>query len=482
MPVALRTRDSAANAVDDRTVDFCSPRGPFPAARFRLQSRGRGTRLGHGLPAPATVDVHSGCINVMEATRFVVRPVAQTATKNRLGPICREVPEPSLQAGAPHSPEPMPLELPPAAMPSIVTPPLPAESAGGCNMTSGAPNFMPRRNPFSSSLARLSMPPSVRSWTAVTFSSLSPAKPTRTHRRQIGDVGDARMVSSFSTWRLVFAPSTPEVNRVRVQQPWGGRGTLHSSDIAKCGASGQTDVTRRDKLIASPQPASSHADALFRCEWGRIPRQSPHLILFAQVPRLKMVIGNIYVIAAVAVTGGGLFGFDISSLSAQLGEQAYKCYFNQGPHGPPFDTEPCSGPRELVQGGITASMSAGSWLGALISGPLSDRLGRKYSIMVGCIIWLIGSTIICASQNIGMLIAGRIINGLCVGIESAQVPVYIAEISPPSKRGRFIGMQQWAITWGILIMYYISYGTSFIGEQTPPAGRRRRGASPGASR
>lgn len=80
---------------------------------------------------------------------------------------------------------------------------------------------------------------------------------------------------------------------------------------------------------------------------------------------------------------------------------------------------------------------------------------------------MIGSIIICASQNIGMLIAGRIINGFCVGIESAQVPVYIAEISPPSKRGRFIGMQQWAITWGILIMYYISYGCSFIGEQTP---------------
>ncbi|UNI19490.1 high affinity glucose transporter [Purpureocillium takamizusanense] len=179
-----------------------------------------------------------------------------------------------------------------------------------------------------------------------------------------------------------------------------------------------------------------------------------------------MVIGNIYVIAAVAVTGGGLFGFDISSLSAQLGEQAYKCYFNQGPHGPPFDNELCSGPRELVQGGITASMSAGSWLGALISGPLSDRLGRKYAIMVGCIIWIVGSTIVCASQNIGMLIVGRIINGLCVGIESAQVPVYIAEISPPSKRGRFIGMQQWAITWGILIMYYISYGTSYIGDQT----------------
>lgn len=184
-----------------------------------------------------------------------------------------------------------------------------------------------------------------------------------------------------------------------------------------------------------------------------------------------MVVGNIYVIAATAVVGGALFGFDISSVSAQLGENSYKCYFNQGPHGPPFDDDPnCSGPRDLVQGGITASMAAGSWLGALISGPLSDRVGRKTSIMIGCIVWyvsdwfswkshytdrnrMVGSTLICAAQNIGMLIVGRIINGLAVGVESAQVPVYISEISPPSKRGRFVGIQQWAITWGILIMY-----------------------------
>jgi len=65
-----------------------------------------------------------------------------------------------------------------------------------------------------------------------------------------------------------------------------------------------------------------------------------------------------------------------------------------------------------------------------------------------------------------MLIVGRIINGLAVGIESAQVPVYVSEISPPSRRGRFVGAQQWAITWGILIMYYISYACSFIGGKT----------------
>jgi len=61
-----------------------------------------------------------------------------------------------------------------------------------------------------------------------------------------------------------------------------------------------------------------------------------------------------------------------------------------------------------------------------------------------------------------MLIVGRIINGLSVGICSAQVPVYISELAPPTKRGRLVSLQQWAITWGILIMFYVSYGCSFV--------------------
>lgn len=141
-------------------------------------------------------------------------------------------------------------------------------------------------------------------------------------------------------------------------------------------------------------------------------------------------------------------------MSAILGTQAYKCYFNQGPDGPPFnDALQCSGPKPAPQGGITAAMPAGSWLGALISGYVSDVFGRKKAIILGCVIWVIGSTIICASQNIAMLVVGRVINGLSVGIESAQVPVYISELAPPTMRGRVVGAQQWAITWGILIMY-----------------------------
>jgi Na+/melibiose symporter-like transporter len=107
------------------------------------------------------------------------------------------------------------------------------------------------------------------------------------------------------------------------------------------------------------------------------------------------------------------------------GTQAYKCYFNQGTVN--ADRE-CQGPTTGAQGGITAAMTAGSWAGALVSGYLSDILGRRKAIMIGCVIWVIGSAVICASQNIPMLVVGRIINGFCVGIQSAQVPVYISAV------------------------------------------------------
>jgi MFS family permease len=170
-------------------------------------------------------------------------------------------------------------------------------------------------------------------------------------------------------------------------------------------------------------------------------------------------VGNVYAIAAVAVVGGALFGFDISSMSAIISTKAYLCYFNQGPLYLETDGK-CSGPTAEVQGipnpfvhltaplitlssgGITASMPAGSWLGALISGYLSDILGRKKAIQIGAIIWCIGSILVCASNGIPMLIVGRIVNGFSVGICSAQVPVYITEIAPPSKRGRLVGSQQ----------------------------------------
>ncbi|BFZ63691.1 hypothetical protein YB2330_004823 [Saitoella coloradoensis] len=159
-------------------------------------------------------------------------------------------------------------------------------------------------------------------------------------------------------------------------------------------------------------------------------------------------IYNTYLTAAVSTVGGALFGFDISSMSAIIGTSQYITYFGS--------------PSATMQGGITASMAGGSLVGSLCSGFLSNRFGRRDSIQISLIFWVVGSIICAASQNVGMLIGGRFVNGLCVGVTSSQVPVYLAEIAKRTVRGRVIGIQQWAIEWGILIMYLIGYGCSFV--------------------
>ncbi|KAK2599423.1 hypothetical protein N8I77_011177 [Diaporthe amygdali] len=157
-------------------------------------------------------------------------------------------------------------------------------------------------------------------------------------------------------------------------------------------------------------------------------------------------IWNIYVLAGFGTIGGALFGFDVSSMSAWIGSKQYLEFFGH--------------PNSDTQGGITASMSAGSFIGSLLAGWLCDLMGRRGILQVASVIWVIGAAVQCSAQNIAHLIVGRIISGLAIGITSSQVCVYLAELAPANIRGRIVGVQQWAIDWGILIMYLISYGCS----------------------
>jgi len=159
-------------------------------------------------------------------------------------------------------------------------------------------------------------------------------------------------------------------------------------------------------------------------------------------------IYNVYFLAIIATVGGMLFGFDISSMSAIIGTNQYIDYFNN-PHG-------------IVQGGIGAALAGGSVIGAIMAGPVSDRIGRRDSIFFACLWWLLGTALQTSCNGIGMLVAGRFINGICVGITSSQVPVFLAEIAKKEKRGSIIVIQQLAIEWGIFIMYFVGYGCSFI--------------------
>ncbi|KAF2262445.1 general substrate transporter [Lojkania enalia] len=167
---------------------------------------------------------------------------------------------------------------------------------------------------------------------------------------------------------------------------------------------------------------------------------------------------NVYAICGFAAIGGGLFGFDISSMSGVLGTNGYKNYFDY--------------PTGYRQGGITAAMPAGSLVGALSSSFIADKLSRRTAIQIAAIIWIIGSILQCAANGVALLCVGRVIAGICVGIASSIVPVYQSEIAPKEIRGRVVSLQQWAITWGILIQYFIQYGASFVdgGPKDPTQG------------
>ncbi|SJX64140.1 probable High-affinity glucose transporter [Sporisorium reilianum f. sp. reilianum] len=180
-------------------------------------------------------------------------------------------------------------------------------------------------------------------------------------------------------------------------------------------------------------------------------------------------ITNPYILTALACTGGLLFGFDISSMSGIISSPNYLVYFGDAKNTVECPDRPgalCNpGPSADVQGGITASMAGGSFIASLFSGLIADRFGRRAAIFVGCCFWILRSIITCAVQNIAMLIVGHTLNGMCVGLCSAQVPVYLSELSPSRIRGRLVGCQQWAITWGIMLSYWASVGCGYLGNR-----------------
>lgn len=144
-------------------------------------------------------------------------------------------------------------------------------------------------------------------------------------------------------------------------------------------------------------------------------------------------------LAAFGTIGGMIFGFEISSMSAWIGSDQYLKYFNH--------------PGSAQQGGITASMSAGSFVGSLLAGRLADRLGRRMAIQIASVDWIIGAVLQCSAQNVAHIVVGRIVSGLAIGVTSSQCIVYLSELAPSRTRGRIVGIQQWSIDWGNSVIY-----------------------------
>jgi sugar porter (SP) family MFS transporter len=160
-----------------------------------------------------------------------------------------------------------------------------------------------------------------------------------------------------------------------------------------------------------------------------------------------------YLLCAFASFGGIFFGYDSGYINGVNGSQIF------------IDAVEFPGAEELSESNsslITSILSCGTFFGALIAGDVADRIGRKWTVILGCFIYMIGvivQMITSPSNALGPIVAGRLVAGLGVGFESAIVILYMSEICPRKVRGALVSGYQFCITIGIMLASCVVYAT-----------------------
>jgi sugar porter (SP) family MFS transporter len=152
------------------------------------------------------------------------------------------------------------------------------------------------------------------------------------------------------------------------------------------------------------------------------------------------VTGAVIGIAVVVALGGFLFGYDTGVISGALS------FITADFHLSAFSS-----------GLVVSAILIGAMAGALGSGRLADRFGRRVVIIAAAAIFTLGAILAALAPSAPALIAARVVLGLGVGTASALVPVFIAEVAPPAARGRLVAVNQLLITIGIVAAYAIGY-------------------------
>lgn len=149
-------------------------------------------------------------------------------------------------------------------------------------------------------------------------------------------------------------------------------------------------------------------------------------------------------IAAVSALGGLLFGYDTGVIN---GAQFYLTeHFNLS---------------AALKGWVVGSALLGCFFGAIIAGPLSIKIGRKWSLIISALLFTLsayGSGLPeMFPQSVSMLVFFRILGGLGIGVASMNAPMYIAEIAPSNIRGRMVTYYQLAIVIGFFVVFLATY-------------------------
>ncbi|KAI0714342.1 general substrate transporter [Cerioporus squamosus] len=164
---------------------------------------------------------------------------------------------------------------------------------------------------------------------------------------------------------------------------------------------------------------------------------------------------RIFAIAVFASLGGLLYGYNQGVFSGVLNMYS-------------FDQRMASAVNDSgTKGWLVSILELGAWFGVLCTGYLADRLSRKYTIVLAVVVFCIGVIVQTTAFAPSSIFGGRFITGLGVGSLSMAVPLYNAELAPPEVRGSLVALQQLAITFGIMVSFWIDYGTNYIGGTGP---------------
>ncbi len=148
-----------------------------------------------------------------------------------------------------------------------------------------------------------------------------------------------------------------------------------------------------------------------------------------------------------AALGGFLFGFDTAVISGV--EQTLQKLWS----------------LNAFEHGVTVSIAlVGTVIGSLIGGIPSDKYGRRMTLFIIAILYLVSAVGTAYAFDWGTFLVFRFLGGLGVGISSVVAPMYISEIAPPAKRGRLVAMFQFNIVFGILMAYLSNYLLGDMGD------------------
>lgn len=169
-----------------------------------------------------------------------------------------------------------------------------------------------------------------------------------------------------------------------------------------------------------------------------------------------------YLMCAFAAFGGIFFGYDSGYINGVMGMpyliHTYTGLPYPGPNATDAERMRFSLPS-WQKSLITSILSAGTFFGAIIAGDLADFIGRRVTIITGCMVFIVGVILQTASTSLGLLVAGRLIAGFGVGFVSAIIILYMSEIAPKKVRGAIVSGYQFCITIGLLLASCVDYAT-----------------------